>query len=57
MRNAFVAFPNEANLNTDPKATVLKLFIKCVGDRDFGTQEVMHHIISFKRCSFRLMLL
>lgn len=57
MRNAFVAFPNETNLNTDRKATVLKLFIKCVGDRDFGTQEVMHHIISFKRCSFRLMLL
>ena len=25
-----------------------KPFIKCVGDRDFGTQEVMHHIMPLK---------
>ena len=42
----------QINLNSDPKAAVRKLFIKCVGDRDFGTQEVMHHIISLKFHSF-----
>ena len=46
LRNTFVAIAKETNLNTDPEATVRKLFIKCVGDRNFGTQEVMHHITS-----------
>ena len=48
VRNAFVAIANQTNLNTDPKATVPKLFLKCFGNRDFGTQEVMHQIMPLK---------
>ena len=48
VRNAFVAITKQTNLNTVPKATVLKLFLKCFGNRDFGTQEVMHQIMPLK---------
>ena len=44
MLYGFVVIVKQTYLNTGLKATVRKLFIKCVGDRDFGTQEVLHHM-------------
>ena len=45
--NAFAAIAKLTNLITDPEAK-RKLFVKCVGDNDLGTQEVFYDIISLK---------
>ena len=45
-RDAFVNVASKLSGSSSPKAAVRKLKMKCVGERDMGIQEVMHHIVS-----------
>ena len=58
-RDAFVNVVGKLSDSSSPKAAVRKLMMKCVGERDMGIQEVMHHIMSLKlfRSSFKVITL
>ena len=40
--------PKQAKTDSDSKVAVRKLFLKNVGERDIGIQEVMHQFTSLK---------
>ena len=50
-RDAFENVVGDVSEKSSPKWVLQKLFIKSVGERDMGIQEVMHQILSLKLCN------
>lgn len=48
MKTAFNSIIRNCNINTSPTKLIKKVIMKSLGQRDFSSQETMHHLLSLK---------
>ena len=51
MKTAFNSIIRNCNINTSPTKLIKKVIMKSLGQRDFSSQETMHHLLSLKLVS------
>ena len=48
LKHAFNSIVQNVDVNSDPHKAITKVVMKTLGERDYSTQEVMHHLFSSK---------